>query len=85
LIETNAIGTLDVVQRIARLMRDCGEGRLDPGRPSGGLPISADYRDRFEALSGQSLWECPHCHIGIMVVVDCVARPKVCQAVPDTS
>ncbi len=44
-----------------------------------------DYRDRFEALTGQSLRECPHCHTGIMVVIDCIARPKVCQPVPDTS
>jgi hypothetical protein len=45
----------------------------------------ADYRDRFEALTGQSLRECPHCHTGTMVVIDCIARPKVCQPVPDTS
>ena len=45
----------------------------------------ADYRDRFEALTGQSLRECPHCHIGTMMVIDCIARPKVCQPVPDTS
>jgi hypothetical protein len=44
-----------------------------------------DYRDRFEALTGQSLRECPHCHTGIMVVIDCIARPKVCQPVSDTS
>jgi hypothetical protein len=45
----------------------------------------ANYRDRFEALTGQSLRECPHCHTGTMVVIDCIARPKVCQHVPDTS
>jgi hypothetical protein len=44
-----------------------------------------DYRDRFEALTGQSLRECPHCRTGIMVVTDCIAPPKVCQPVPDTS
>jgi hypothetical protein len=44
-----------------------------------------DYRDRFDALTGQSLRECPHCHTGIMVVIGCIARPKVCQPVPDTS
>jgi hypothetical protein len=44
-----------------------------------------DYRDRFEALTGQSLRECPHCHTGTMVVIDCIARPKICQPVPDTS
>jgi hypothetical protein len=45
----------------------------------------ADFRDRFEALTGQSLRECPHCHTGIMVVIDCIARPKVCRPVADTS
>ena len=44
----------------------------------------ADYRDRLEALTGQSLRECPHCHTGIMVVIDCIAAPKICQPVPDT-
>ncbi|MDB5403896.1 MAG: transposase [Rhodopila sp.] len=53
----------------------------------GGSPVDppADYRDRFEALTGRSLRECPHCHTGIMVVIDCIARPKLCQPVPDTS
>jgi len=45
----------------------------------------ADYRDRFEALTGRSLRACPHCHTGIMVVIDCIERPKVCRPVPDTS
>jgi hypothetical protein len=45
----------------------------------------ADYRDRFEALTGQSLRKCPHCHVGTMAVIECMARPKVCQPVPDTS
>jgi len=50
-------------------------------------PQPADYRDRFEALTGRSLRECPHCHTGIMVVIDCIARPKVCVCLPgpDTS
>ena len=45
----------------------------------------ADYRDRFEALTGRSLRECPCCHAGIMVVIGCVNRPRDCQLVPDTS
>ena len=45
----------------------------------------ADYRDRYEALTGRSLRECPHCHTGIMLVIDCIARPKVCLAILDTS
>jgi hypothetical protein len=56
---------------------------MAPAGPAAEPP--ADYRDRFEALTGQSLRECPHCHIGTMVVIDCIARPRVCQPVPDTS
>ena len=39
---------------------------MAPAEPATDPP--ADYRDRFEALTGQSLRECPHCHTGIMVV-----------------
>jgi hypothetical protein len=56
---------------------------MAPPEPTADPP--ADYRDRFEALTGRSLRECPHCHTGIMVVIDCIARPKVCLPVPDTS
>jgi Putative transposase len=55
---------------------------MAPAGPAADPP--ADYRDRFEALTGQSLRECPHCHTGIMVVIDCIAAPKICQPVPDT-
>jgi hypothetical protein len=48
-------------------------------------PESADYRDRYETLTGLSLRQCPHCHAGTMVVIGCIARPAVCQTVPDTS
>ena len=45
----------------------------------------ADFRDRFDALTGRSLRECPHCRTGVMVVIDSIARFTVCQPVPDTS
>jgi hypothetical protein len=45
----------------------------------------ADYRDRYEALTGRSLRECPHCHTGIMVVIDCITRPGIRLPGPDTS
>jgi hypothetical protein len=68
----------------ARKLERCRELlRMAPVEPAADPP--ADYRDRFEALTGQSLRECPHCHVGTMVVIDCIARPKVCQPVPDTS
>ena len=28
-----------------------------------------DYRDRYQALTGSSLWECPACHRGRMIAV----------------
>jgi hypothetical protein len=55
---------------------------MAPAGPATDPP--ADYRDRLETLTGQSLRECPHCHTGIMVVIDCIAAPKICQPVPDT-
>ena len=57
---------------------------MAPAGPAA-VETTADYRDRFEALTGRSLRECPHCHTGIMVVIDCIARLRVCQPVPDTS
>jgi len=68
----------------ARKLERCRELlRMAPVEPAADPP--ADYRDHFEALTGQSLRDCPHCHVGTMVVIDCIARPKVCQPVPDTS
>ena len=55
---------------------------MAPAGPAADPP--ADYRDRVEAMTGRSLRECPHCHTGIMVVIDCIAAPKICQPVPDT-
>jgi Putative transposase/Transposase zinc-binding domain len=36
-----------------------------------------DYRDRYEALTGISLWECPACHQGRMVLVEVLAPGSV--------
>jgi hypothetical protein len=41
-----------------------------------------DYRDRYEALTGVSLWACPVCHHGRMIEVERLAGRF---AVPDTS
>ena len=67
----------------ARKLERCRE--LLGMAPAAPTAPSADYRDRFEALTGRSLRQCPHCHTGIMVVIGCVTRPGVCQPVPDTS
>jgi hypothetical protein len=48
--------------------------------------LFADYRDCYEVRTGRSLREFPHCRPhGIMVVIDCIARSKVCLPGPDTS
>ena len=44
----------------------------------------ADYRCRYEALTGTSLRQCPICRTGTMVVVGCIERTTVCEPVPDT-
>jgi Putative transposase len=43
-----------------------------------------DYRDRYEALTGISLRECPVCHQGRMLVVERLAAGCP-AAIPDTS
>ena len=56
--------------------------RMAPAAPA---EPPGDYRERFEALTGRSLRQCPHCHAGTMVVIDSIMRPRVCLPVPDTS
>jgi hypothetical protein len=55
---------------------------MAPAEPAG---PPADFHDRFEALTGRSLRQCPHCEIGTMVVIACIPRPTVCLPGPDTS
>jgi hypothetical protein len=45
--------------------------------PAADAAPAADYRQRFEALTGQSLRRCPYCGAGTMLVISCIA--------PDTS
>jgi hypothetical protein len=67
----------------ARKLERCRELlRMAPAAP---VEAPGDYRERFEALTGRSLRQCPHCHAGTMVVVASIMRPTVCQPIPDTS
>jgi hypothetical protein len=43
-----------------------------------------DYRDRYQALTGSSLWACPLCHRGRMIVIQ-VIEPYAIPAFTDTS
>ena len=76
-------GFLGNCHRVRKLERCRELLGMAPVAPAADPPT--DYRDRYEALTGRSLRQCPHCHTGIMVVIDCIARPQVCQPVPDTS
>jgi hypothetical protein len=55
--------------------------RMAPAAPA---DPPANYRDRYEALTGMSLRQCPYCLTGVMVVMACIERSRVCQTVPDT-
>ncbi len=48
-------------------------------------PVSTDYRDRYEALTGRSLWQCPRCHEGTMHVVECLVGARARPAILDSS
>jgi len=43
-----------------------------------------DYRDRYQALTGSSLWECPACHRGRMIVIAEIP-PGSIPTITDTS
>jgi len=47
-------------------------------------PTGEDYRDRYQALTGASLWECPVCHRGRMIVIG-VIDPRGPPAITETS
>jgi Putative transposase/Transposase zinc-binding domain len=58
-------------------------GMAPPEVPPGEAELPTDYRDRYEVLTGISLWECPACHQGRMLEVERLA--PVGLAIPDTS
>ena len=74
------LGNCHRTRKLARCRELLG---MAPAAPAPDPP--GDYRDRFKALTGRSLRECPHCHAGIMVVINSIARTGICQLVPDTS
>jgi Putative transposase/Transposase zinc-binding domain len=44
-------------------------GMVPPERHCPTELAELDYRDRYQALTGSSLWECPACHRGRMIVI----------------
>jgi hypothetical protein len=58
-------------QNLARCRELLGMPVPEPAASEG----STDYRDRYEELTGSSLWECPVCHKGRMLVIE-ILRPS---------
>jgi hypothetical protein len=73
------LGNCHRTRKLARCRELLGMAPAAPAEPPG------DYRERFEALTGRSLRQCPHCHTGTMVVIDSIMRPRVWLPVLDTS
>jgi hypothetical protein len=49
------------------------------------VEVLADYRDRYQALTGLSLHQCPMCHSGRMLIVEQIIRPTTTRTIIDTS
>jgi putative transposase len=59
-------------------------GMAPPEEPPSAEKPLEDYRDRYEALTGSSLWECPACHRGRMIIIGEIP-PGVTPTIIDTS
>jgi Putative transposase/Transposase zinc-binding domain len=59
-------------------------GMVSPEETTPTEKAPEDYRDRYQALTGSSLWECPVCHRGRMIVIG-VIDPFAHTAFTDTS
>src|SRR5882672_7179035 len=59
---------------------------MDPKTPAEtNLEAPPDYRDRYEALTGVSLHQCPVCGLGRMLIVEQISRPTAQPLILDTS
>jgi len=59
-------------------------GMAPPEQPPSAEKPLEDYRDRYEALTGSSLWECPACQRGRMIIIGEIP-PGVTPTIIDTS
>ena len=69
-------------QKLAECRRALGTP--PPPAPQPNDPVG-DYRDRYEALTGRSLRECPRCHVGSMQPLDHPSGTWPCPAILDSS
>ena len=70
-------------QKLAECRRLLHAPPLPSAEHAGSATI--DYRERYEALTGRSLRQCPRCDDGNMLVVDCLAGQWVSPAILDSS
>jgi len=63
----------------------CLLGTAPPLARLGDATAPADYRDRYEALTGRSLRVCPRCQGGHMRVVESLVAARGCAVFLDTS
>ena len=69
-----------------RKLAECRRALCTPPPPAAqqDVPV-ADYRDRYEALTGRSLRQCPRCHAGNMQPIDHPVGAWACPAILDSS
>ena len=70
-------------QKLAECRRLLHAPPLPSAEHAGSATI--DYRERYEALTGRSLRQCPRCDDGHMHVVDCLAGQWASPALLDSS
>ncbi len=71
-------------ERKLRLCRDLLEM---PASQPAASEASTDYRNRYEELTGFSLWKCPVCHQGRLLTIEILPRspPRHVTPIKDTS
>lgn len=52
-----------------------------PAGQTNAVPTEKDYRDRYEEITGRSLYQCPQCRQGRMLVVEILPR-ALCKSAP---
>ncbi len=77
-------GLLGNRHRRAQLTR-CRQLLGTPAPETPAAPLPADYRDRYETLTGRSLRDCPICHDGHMRGIELLARASVGAITVDSS
>jgi hypothetical protein len=70
-------------QKLARCRDLLGTSQPEPTASK----VNKDYRDRYEELTGSSLWQCPVCHQGRMLTIEILQRSpqKHLTPIKDTS